>query len=119
METLRTDQSTEWLRVLQSIRKYDFYHLPSYHKLAEQHGEGVAELFVHREGPYLIAIPLVLRSISSAGELDGPGIGLNDATSVYGYAGPLASDDQIPEEVIRNFQTGLRESLGQRNVVSV
>jgi hypothetical protein len=44
---------------------------------------------------------------------------LNDATSVYGYAGPLVSDWNVPVEVIKNFQVDLRESLEKRKVVSV
>jgi len=119
METLRTDQASDWLAVLTRMKAYDFYYLPSYHRLAETQGEGVAELFVHRDGEYVIAIPLVLRPVSTK---QGPGQvddGLNDATSVYGYAGPLASDWNMPAEVIKNFQIDLRESLEKKRVVSV
>ena len=119
METLRTDQAAEWLAVLARMKGYDFYHLPSYHRLAEKQGEGVAELFVHRDGEYIIAIPLLLRPVSAIQGLEKVGNGLSDATSVYGYSGPIASHEEIPKSVLLGFQTSLREKLLSMNVVSL
>jgi hypothetical protein len=47
------------------------------------------------------------------------GPGLRDATSVYGYPGPVCSQESIPAMVLRNFQASLRERLRQMQVVSV
>ncbi len=90
--------------------RHDFYHLPGYHSLAERRGEGAARLFVHKEGGYSVALPLLLRP------LDG---GLQDATSVYGYAGPAASHEEAPRAVLENFRAALRETLAGLRVVTV
>jgi dTDP-4-amino-4,6-dideoxygalactose transaminase len=102
---LRTEQQQEWVEVLGRVVRHDFYHLPGYHRVEERRLEATAHLFTYSEGDYLIALPLLLRS---AGEAQP---GWNDATSVYGYGGPLASHERMPEPVIRNFQAALREAL--------
>ena len=43
----------------------------------------------------------------------------NDATSVYGYGGPVASHERTPEPVVRNFHAALRAALVERGVVAV
>jgi sugar O-acyltransferase (sialic acid O-acetyltransferase NeuD family) len=119
METLTTDQSAEWLAVLAEMKAYDFYYLPSYHKLAEMQGEGVGELFVHRDGKYVIAIPLLLRPVSAIQGLERVENGLIDATTVYGYTGPIASHEEIPNSVLIDFHSSLRQKLLSMNVVSL
>jgi hypothetical protein len=111
---VRTTSDAEWMAVLSQSTKHDFHHLPGYHRVAEYRGEGTAFLFTYREGEYLIALPLLLRPIDE----DEPA-GLQDATSVYGYAGPIASHERIPLLAIRNFQESLRNELQDRHVVSV
>lgn len=115
---LRPDQPDQWLKVLDRSFQYDFYHLPSYHALAEERGEGEAHLFVYTEERYILAIPLLLRPIGAVPELAGVGQGWWDATSVYGYAGPVASHADMPLDVVRRFQTALHECLHQRSVVT-
>lgn len=87
--------------VLKQSYQYDFYHLPQYHALAEEQGESKANLFVYREGAFLVAIPLLLRPI---GEMPchhtRVGEGWHDATCVYGYAGPIASHSDMPKSVL-------------------
>lgn len=112
MRVLRVDQAEEWTCVLHKTTQHDFYFLPGYHALAEQLGEGDARLFVYEQEDYVVALPLMLRSIP--GER-----GLRDATSVYGYAGPLASHEHLPPPVVRNFQASLAEALRDRRVISV
>jgi CelD/BcsL family acetyltransferase involved in cellulose biosynthesis len=119
MEVLTTNQKTEWRSVLASMKSYDFYHLPSYHKLAEIQGEGAAELFVYRDKEYVIAIPLLLRPVSAIAGLEHAGKGITDATSVYGYCGPIASHSEVPISVVKDFQNSLRQMLQSKNVVSV
>ena len=58
---LRTGDSDEWMAILKEAWQYDFHHLPQYHRVAERHGEGIAHLFVYREGVHMIALPLLLR----------------------------------------------------------
>lgn len=114
IQILETEDIEDWLAVLEQARQYDFHHLPQYHLVAEQCDEGKAHFFVHREGDYMIALPLLLRPVQAT--LPG---GWYDATSVYGYGGPVASHDAVPEAIVRNFQAELTEALRERRVVSV
>ena len=111
---IRTANDADWMNVLAQSVQHDFYHLPGYHRLAENRGEGTAFLFTYREGRYLIALPLLLRPVDE----EDPA-GRQDATSVYGYCGPIASHERIPKQVIRNFHATLREELVDRRVVTV
>ncbi len=84
-----SEQAQEWRQVLTRAGDYDFYHLPGYHALHEQQGEGKGTLLVFEEGDKLIALPLMVRKINV------PGLeafaDYRDATSVYGYPGPIAN----------------------------
>jgi hypothetical protein len=119
IDVLTTRQADGWTSALEQCALYDFYHLPAYHALAEEQGEGVAHLFLYREGAYRIALPLLLRDLD--GLWSGPSStpGKRDATSVYGYAGPVCSHPDIPEQVVHHFQTALRGWLRDLRVVNV
>ncbi len=119
MDVLTTTSADLWRGILAECPQHDFHHLPEYHAHAEAHGEGRAHLLVHREEGCTIAVPLLLRSL---GEV--PGLGdyardLYDATSVYGYAGPIASHREVPDAVIRHFSRCLEETLRELRVVTV
>lgn len=114
MDVLVSAETAKWMSVLERSRQHDFHHLPHYHRVAERCGEGKAHLFVHREGEYTIALPLLLRPV----ELSEPE-GWCDATSVYGYAGPVSSHEPLPPRVVRNFQAALRYELGRWRVIAV
>jgi hypothetical protein len=119
LKVLTTDQHAEWAAVLEQTKRYDFYHLPQYHSLAEEWGEGSGRLFVYTEGPFTIALPLLLRPLAPVPGVEQLGAAWKDATSVYGYAGPVTSHAAIPPEVAGNFQTALRERLESLGVVAV
>ena len=108
---LTTRHAYEWLRVIEQCAPYDFYHLPQYHALAEGLGEGSARLLVYTEGNHVIAFPLLLRSFDGVEASGAIGSGWMDATSVYGYPGPVKSTEAIPAAVVANFQAALRERL--------
>jgi hypothetical protein len=114
MRILTTTDSDEWIETLRQSRQHDFHHLPQYHRVAERNGEGAAHFFVYREADYTVGIPLLLRAV----EPEEPA-GWQDATSVYGYCGPVASHDELPEGIVRNFQAALAEALAERRVTSV
>jgi len=103
--------------VLSVVEQYDFYHLPGYHQLHEDSGKGA--LVVFREGEKIIALPLLVRKISSI-----PGLekytDCFDATSVYGYAGPVANKKAASDQ---KFLNSAREAFfcfaKQRNWVTV
>ena len=114
MYVFGTAVTAQWMNVLARARQYDFHHLPQYHRVAEQRGEGIAQLFVYSEGEYIIALPLLLRAIDASQPNE-----WQDATSVYGYGGPVASHENLPPAVVRGFQSALAEQLQRRRVVSV
>ena len=118
MQVLRTVDRDEWLAVLRECGAHDFYHLPQYHALAEDQGEGEARLFVHREKDCVIALPLLLRSLDGIPGLESAGERRFDASSVYGYAGPLASRPDLSAATVANFQGALQETLREMRVVT-
>jgi len=118
LDVLTTQEPDRWIQVLEHCAPYDFYHLPQYHALAEETGEGDAHLFVYGEGECTIALPLLLRSLDEE-ILQSVGALWRDATSVYGYAGPVCSHREVPDALIRNFQSALSEKLRELRVVSV
>jgi dTDP-4-amino-4,6-dideoxygalactose transaminase len=109
----RTEEPEEWIEVLGRVVRHDFYHLPQYHRVEECRLGATAHLFTYSERNYLIALPLLLRS---AGETLP---GWNDATSVYGYGGPVASHKSMPQVVVQKFQAALKEALVERRVIAV
>lgn len=70
----------EWEDVLNKVESFDFYHTYDYHRLSIKSDEK-ALLIKYEENGALVGLPLVLRKIS--------GTDYYDATSVYGYAGPI------------------------------
>lgn len=117
-QTIGTDAASEWLRLIREV-SHDFYHLPQYHQLAEERGEGNAVLFAYAEDGDRILLPLLLRPIDAVEGLEAAGAGLMDATSVYGYPGPLASSQQLSPAAVLNFQGLLRARLQELQVVSL
>jgi Acetyltransferase (GNAT) domain len=106
-----------WAQVLNLAIAHDSYHLPSYHQLAETMREGEARLLVAREGNQFLALPLLLRSVSSVPGLEGSA--LLDATSVYGYPGPLVSRVAPSRDLTTQFGNHLRRHLVDAGVAAV
>lgn len=119
LTVLRPEHRAQWLEVLEHSFQSDFYHLPQYHALAEERGEGKAHLFVYESAGYVIAVPLLLRQIGEMPCHERLGRGWQDATSVYGYVGPIASHADLPAPVLHDFQACLHEELTARKVVTV
>jgi hypothetical protein len=107
----------QWKQTVESCPEHDYYHLHGYHRLAEARGEGDAYLFVYAEGPYTVAIPLLLRPVTAIPGLETAGRQWRDATSVYGYCGPIASHAEIPEGVALGFRDLLSSELAALSVV--
>ncbi|MDQ6859632.1 MAG: ATP-grasp domain-containing protein [Verrucomicrobiota bacterium] len=114
-----TADRSEWLNALHRTTQHDVYFLPSYHELAEQRGEGEARLFVYEDGEYTVALPLMLRRVAEVPELNGSAGEWRDATSVYGYGGPVSSHAQLPPEVVRGFQESLGKAMRDGQVIGV
>ncbi len=98
----------QWTEALEAFPDRDFYFTWDYHRLEADRNNGTPVLFVFERQDFHAALPLIVRDI--------PGARLKDATSVYGYAGPLAAGtSDAPTE----FATQLREVLDEMQVVSV
>lgn len=113
-EIITADNDSHWNGILEEIGVFDFYHLSLYHRLAEIRAEGSAVMPVYREGDYIIAFPLLLRDIDVIPNTHG----FKDATSVYGYAGPISSATDIPDDVKKRFMQALQEFYESYGVVS-
>ncbi len=99
----------EWDTILNKIETYDFYHTYDYHTISKNQEE-TPVLVVYEEGNILIALPLLIRGIGDTAYYD--------ATSVYGYAGPLTKGITQDFDTL-NFQTSLNSYLEEQNIVSV
>src|SRR5688500_6236451 len=111
LDVVTSAHPTAWTTALERAGWHDFYHEHWYHQLAEQRGEGRAELLVVAHGGRTFALPLLMRSI--------PGPQLQDATSVYGYAGPAGVFDGLDAESCTAITTAIRERLAAAGTVSL
>ena len=73
----------KWRQCLNEIELYDFYHTYNYHIL-EKGKNNQPVLLKYTEGSSVIALPLIIRKIEKSEHFD--------ATSVYGYSGPIAKN---------------------------
>ncbi|SFR48472.1 Acetyltransferase (GNAT) domain-containing protein [Robiginitalea myxolifaciens] len=100
-----------WENLLGRVDTYDFYHTFDYHQISRNTGESPV-LLEYSAGDALILLPLLLRDI--------PDSDLKDATSVYGYAGPLSNLGESPEEsVVATYKVTLEHYLLEMGVVSI
>lgn len=74
------DDKLKWQESLKEIGHFDFYHTFDYHNLSKLNTEK-AVLIKYTERHIVICLPLIIRKI--------PNTTYFDATSVYGYSGPL------------------------------
>ncbi len=102
-------EKAEWQNALEDIGHYDFYHTYDYHYLSKSKDEK-AILLKYKEGNKTICFPLIIRKISDSG--------FYDATSVYGYAGPLQKN--IDKNFKNNaFSEALNNYFISENIISV
>lgn len=98
-----------WKAQIDSVVNSDFYHTYDYHQLSKNDGEEPV-LIKYVDGQNSIVIPLLFRAIENSD--------FKDATSVYGYAGPLVQhiDDSFDLE---KFQSEFNNLLLEERIVSV
>lgn len=105
-----------WDFQVSTAASYDIFHMAGYHQLAAMHGEGDPILVSFTSGEHSISLPLLLRPLSEV-----PGLehfdGM-DATSVHGYAGPVASKG-YPGVILRTFQSELSAFLREKKIISL
>ena len=114
------DDQAAWRDALIGCGEYDSYHLPGYHHLARELGEGEPRLFVFEEGGRSVALPFLLRRIDRVEGLED--CGHRDAVSVYGFPGLLSSVDRHAggaDRFRRRFQAAFREAMESLDVVAL
>lgn len=103
------ENSAEWDELVMDMAPYDIYHTYSYHLLSANSDEK-SILVRFEDGKNVVALPLIIRSIE--------GTRYKDATSAYGYVGPVA---QISLQGFNHakFKRELQEFLVKEDIVSV
>jgi hypothetical protein len=107
---LLTASDPAWDAALSRAGRHDFFHRSAYHRAAERRDGSTALLVAVEQDGIGIALPLLLRAI--------PGTRWRDATSAYGYPGPVSPPGQLPDEVRTSFQHTLTAVLEERAVVT-
>jgi hypothetical protein len=121
-EIITLDSPTDvelWNNVVSGSAEHDTYHTAEYHLAAEDNGEGKALLLVVTGNSGFVALPLLVRPLD---RLPGsPGCQNHDATSVYGYGGPVtsAASGSRQEKVDAELSSGLLDLMRQLNLVAV
>ena len=119
-QLIPADDEQSWMDALARCGRFDVYHLPRYHRLCENMNEGQPLLFVWQSGEFFAALPVLVRPVAEVKGLEG--YKFCDATSAYGYSGPLTNvvgSDPSAEEFRSKFQKNLTQALRQLDVVSL
>jgi hypothetical protein len=100
---LITCDDAAWSLLLRQV-PHDFYHLPSYVELSADHESGVARAVLVEEGDRKFLLPLIVRAIPGGGR---------DATSPYGYPGPIGQGMADPAFLAAAFREARRVLAGE------
>ncbi|MEK6153499.1 peptidoglycan bridge formation glycyltransferase FemA/FemB family protein [Flavobacteriaceae bacterium 3-367] len=99
----------KWDSLIKKVEDYDFYHTYDYHMISRSENE-TAVLLKYEENKVLIGVPLLIRNVFDTA--------YKDATSVYGYAGPISAGITADFDN-RNFLSALEKYLKENNIVSI
>jgi hypothetical protein len=108
-----TPNDARWRRFFDHAH-HDAYHLPEYCRVAGNYEGGEPLAFYVEEGERALLIPLLVRGLPP--ELHAPADWC-DATSPYGYSGPIATHGAGPD-MLRVALTSLRAAAYERGIVS-
>lgn len=98
-----------WKEQIALVSNSDFYHTYDYHQLSKSKNESPV-LIKYTDEVTSLLIPLLMRDIENSD--------YKDATSVYGYAGPLVQ--QIGENFnVDHFQKEFNDFLHNNDIISV
>jgi hypothetical protein len=106
IDIIFNEEGSKWNSTIKNMEHYDFYFFNSYQP------EGEKSILINfEEDGYSISLPLIIRPIENTTYYD--------ATSVYGYGGPLCSNESIPERIIKKFNTSIKKCFKDLKIVSV
>ncbi len=86
-----------WVAFL-DVTDHDFYHRPEYVKLEAQHESAQPCALLVEDGQRAMLLPLLIRPVSDVGI---------DATSPYGYSGPLLRGTREPDFLGEALEAGI------------
>ena len=98
-----------WREQIANVKNSDFYYTYDYHQLSANVDE-TPTLIKYRDGNTILLIPLLIRAIENSG--------FNDATSVYGYAGPLVVKIDSTFD-LAGFHRELNTFFNENKIISV
>jgi hypothetical protein len=97
-----------WTEVLDRCQ-HDFYHLPGYVEVSAREDRGEPRALLVEEDEKALLLPLVMRPLPD---------GFSDATSPYGYPGPITSADGDEDWLERAMVAGERH-LAEQGAVTL
>lgn len=97
----------------------DFYHTSNYHKLHETPDGDEGLLLVYREGTQAVALPIIRRSLKTIDALAPDFSEQYDATSVYGYGGPISNHSLEDQAFYQRFGDALNDTLHDLNIICI
>lgn len=106
---LAIENRNEWSEIIDQCHQSDFYHTYDYHQISKKEGDKPI-LLRYSQGTTHVLLPLLIRNIE--------GTDLKDATSVYGYVGPLGKNIG-PGFNNEDFKTRLDKFLKDNKIISV
>ncbi|MEM7487122.1 MAG: GNAT family N-acetyltransferase [Bacteroidota bacterium] len=102
------EEKEYWDDFVSTCKESDFYHTFDYHMIAK--GDGKPVLLKYSKGKSVIALPLLIRKIQNTPYYD--------ATSVYGYPGPLCQNIEGGFDS-QKYATELLNYFSKNNIISV
>lgn len=100
-------EKKEWDDFLKSVDDYDFYHTYDYHQISKSESDD-SVLIKYTNKDIFIGLPILIRKIE--------GTPYFDATSVYGYSGPICS--KTPKNFdTSNFEKFLLNFFVEKNII--
>lgn len=102
----------QWNQYIESCYSYDFHHTSCFHKI-ELKAHETAVLLVAAVQNEHVCLPLILKPINNSS--------FYDATSVYGYCGPVASKpmQELAPKLLTFFKTQFLAYCHKNQIVSV
>lgn len=97
----------------------DFYHTSNYHKLHETADGDQGLLLVYREDTRAVALPIIRRSLTTIDALASRFSDYYDATSIYGYGGPITNHSLDDQDFFQRFGKVLNDKLQELNIICV
>lgn len=117
-EIVTSQQPDRWNAILSEIGSYTYYHLPAFHRQAEIRSGATVIMPVFREGKYVMAFPMMIRSIDMPEGIDAAN-GYIDASSAPGLIGPLVSAPTVPEDIRHSLMQQMHQFFEDHHILSV